>query len=312
VVFDFQGVGDNVLSIPFLSVVPELFRGFNCYLLIGTGRRDLFLGLKGFHVIEVQEASAVAEVLGSYHEIAFDLGTGENHLTSRTFGTELKYGTYVGFSKPRRVRGEVAVPMRDDVPMWKQYLTLLEPFGVPNDLETEYEIVANEEDAGYVRMLVDLEQGIPLITIAPGASSNHRKRWPPERFADLVGELQAVTHCRFVLVGRPSENDIGEAIARHLPFHVDNLVGITPLGAIIELVRHSRLLVANDNGIMHIGGLLNTPTLGLFGPSDVRLFHPLGRRSRALQSPSPSMTDLEVSAVLEASLDLLRKTHSGV
>ena len=75
---------------------------------------------------------------------------------------------------------------------------------------------------------------------------------------------------------------------------------------------------------MHLAAAAGTPTVGLFGPSDDRLYGPWGGRSLALRGPRdfaafkavdpelnqalPHMRDLPVAWVTKAARDLLART----
>ena len=95
-----EGVGDDILSIPFLSILAAERKDHDLYLFIGPARGDLFLGLDGFTIVESWEREKVAAALDRYHDIVFDLGTRHDHLTDWLFEPgSLHYGTYVGFSE---------------------------------------------------------------------------------------------------------------------------------------------------------------------------------------------------------------------
>lgn len=53
-----------------------------------------------------------------------------------------------------------------------------------------------------------------------------------------------------------------------------NLTGNTSLVALPTLIRKSAWVVSNDSGPMHLAASLGVPTLGIFGPTDPRLYGP--------------------------------------
>jgi len=117
--------------------------------------------------------------------------------------------------------------------------------------------------------------------------------------------LNAKRPLHFVLVGEPFEMELGDTIAALAEVEIDNLMGLTTLGSFVHIVKNSRLVVANDNGAMHLGGLLNTPTIGLFGPSNPVQYQPLGKKAVVIYAPSGSMTDIDPSSVAAVCLRLL-------
>lgn len=304
-VVHFEGVGDNVLSIPFLSLVRKVFTSHDLYLLVGQGRRALFIGLDGYEIIETPESTDVRRVLSLDYEIVFDLGTGPWHITRRIKGAELRYRTYIGFAKPASIPREVVVHRSSTIPMWRQFVSLLSALGVSVQCKPERPFAISDFSKQYAEMLLDLKPDLPLICIAPGAASDSRKRWSPENFASVTRKLHTLRPCRFVLLGAQYEMSIGEAIVSYLDFEIDNLMGLTTLGCVAYILQRCDLLVTNDNGLLHLGGLLDIPTIGLFGPTSSLKWHPLGDRSRVLTSTSNDVNDIEPASVTEVCAHLM-------
>ncbi len=64
-----------------------------------------------------------------------------------------------------------------------------------------------------------------------------------------------------------------------------DLVGKVDLLTAYACLKRARLFVGNDSGLMHLAAAAGAPTLGLFGPSDERLYAPWGPRARVLRGP---------------------------
>ena len=301
-----EGVGDNVLSMPLLSIISSAFKDYERYLWLGRGRGDLFFGWDTFHFLD-DDDQKVPLVLNKSHEFVFDLGTSSNHITDRVLQGDLKYGNYVCFTKPKSIPGEVAIPRSPGIPMWRQFISLVSTLGIASDPIPEFNIQTSEFSQHYAEMLLDFGTGLPLICLAPGAYCDHLKRWPPEYFAAFIRVLHAKRPCHFVLVGHPLETEIGDAITGLLEFEIDNLIGLTTLGSLIYILRHCKLLVANDNGAMHLGGALGTPTICLFGPTDPTMYAPLGTRNTIVVANSGNITDIDLENVVRVSINVLKQ-----
>jgi ADP-heptose:LPS heptosyltransferase len=78
-----------------------------------------------------------------------------------------------------------------------------------------------------------------------------------------------------------------------------------PLRELVSLLAASRAYVGNDSGVTHLAARL-CPTLALFGPSDPRVWRPLGPRVETLAAPGGRMEELDFALVLSALLELLR------
>lgn len=127
------------------------------------------------------------------------------------------------------------------------------------------------------------------VVIHPG-SGGLAKCWPAERFRELARRLGDQTEVR--LIRGEAECD------RDLFPEADSLMS---LEALEQALRGASLYVGNDSGPTHLAARLGVPTVALFGPTDPRVWRPVGPRVIVLAPPTPRpMTWLEVSAVLAA------------
>ena len=62
-----------------------------------------------------------------------------------------------------------------------------------------------------------------------------------------------------------------------------DLVGKSTLIEIFNIMKHCKLFIGNDSGLMHMAALANIPTFGLFGPSDKFKYKPWGDGNRAIK-----------------------------
>ena len=168
----------------------------------------------------------------------------------------------------------------------------------------------------------------PILAMAPAANWVG-KTWAAENFAvvaaDLLGPGGPLAGGRLLLLGGRDDRFAAEAVRRAVPRgRTLDLVGRTdPLTAYAALTR-ARLFIGNDSGLMHLAAAAGAPTLGLFGPSDERLYAPWGPRAQALRGAKPfetyraadpalnqavnHMRDLSVDAVKRAARELVART----
>ncbi|MFT3782064.1 MAG: glycosyltransferase family 9 protein [Nibricoccus sp.] len=67
-----------------------------------------------------------------------------------------------------------------------------------------------------------------------------------------------------------------------------NLTGNTSLVSLPALVKRASWVISNDSGPMHLAAAMGVPTLGIFGPTDPRLFGPYpltGKTNHVIQAP---------------------------
>jgi heptosyltransferase III len=161
-----------------------------------------------------------------------------------------------------------------------------------------------EEDRLRIAKLVP--PGRLFVVLAPTANWQP-KVWPAERFAAVYRELRGslLADAVPVVLGGPgsAERDMAAPLLAALPEAVD-LVGALSLPEAAALLRRASLFIGNDSGLMHLSAAAGAPTIGLFGPTDARIYGPAGRLAVAVVQPS--MDAISVREVTEAATKLLR------
>jgi ADP-heptose:LPS heptosyltransferase len=175
-----------------------------------------------------------------------------------------------------------------------------------------------------------LGTGGPILAIAPGANWLG-KAWPAERFAEAATRLLSadgpLPTGRLLVVGSEADRDAGQTLK--LAVSRDRIIGVPgqiDLLTTYACLKRARLFIGNDSGAMHLAAAAGAPTLGLFGPSDDRLYAPWGPAARALRGPREfeairlidpdlnqavgHMFDLPVGWVVEAATRLLADTEA--
>jgi ADP-heptose:LPS heptosyltransferase len=129
----------------------------------------------------------------------------------------------------------------------------------------------------------------PILALAPAANWVG-KTWPAERFAALARTMiasgQPFEQGRVLVLGGPDDRAAAHVVRAAVP--PDRCIDLT--GQVDPLTAHAclkraRLFVGNDSGLMHLAAAAGAPTVGLFGPSDDRLYAPWGRHTRVVRGP---------------------------
>ena len=108
------------------------------------------------------------------------------------------------------------------------------------------------------------------IVVHPGSGSS-KKNWP--FFEELMDRLPG---------------------SRRLPQNLS-------IVEVFRYLRSVRAFVGNDSGITHLAAYAGCPTLALFGPTDPRIWGPLGRRSRLIWKRK--LEDISIDEVLSVNGD---------
>lgn len=171
----------------------------------------------------------------------------------------------------------------------------------------------------------------PILAMGP-ATHWVGKTWPAERYAQvaraLLGPGGALAGGRLMILGGPDDRVAGAAVRSAVPKgRLIDLVGKIDLLTAHAVLKHARLYIGGDSGLMHVAAAAGTPTLGLFGPSNEALYAPWGPDARVVRGPRSfddirlrdphlnhavcHMMDLSVVRVVAAAKDLLAETTAG-
>lgn len=138
-------------------------------------------------------------------------------------------------------------------------------------------LIGSGKEAVVFRWGEDRQEKEVRIGICAGAEYGSAKRWPLDRFAAAIRQIQAAEpDAKIVLFGAPGEKAMGEALSNLLDGQCENLVGRTSLDELMTGLRRCRLLLTNDTGTMHLAALLGTRVAAIFGSTEPDWTGPLG------------------------------------
>jgi ADP-heptose:LPS heptosyltransferase len=108
------------------------------------------------------------------------------------------------------------------------------------------------------------------ILVHPGSGSA-TKNWPAEHYAALIRLLDAPVRLIVGEADAPAASALDPALPR---------LEQPPLNELAARLAGCRAYVGNDSGVSHLAGLCGARTVAIFGPSDRRVWHPLGPNVR--------------------------------
>lgn len=279
-------LGDVLISTPILASLREAFPGTFLSMLVNPGTQSMVQENPHLDEVLVVERSRsplrqirfALALRRRRFDLVIDLTDADRSaILSRVTGAPIR----VGFNREGRWRGRLfthVVPVQQQsIPMVRQHLMALETLGM-QVVESAPVLRVRPEDetaAGATLARIGIERDEPFVAVHPGARWWF-KSWPAERFAGLIDYIQEKLGVKVVLLGGDQEREIADAILRGSGTRVRSLVGQIELLGLSALVRRAVLFVGNDNGPMHVAAAMGTPVVGLFGPSDPRIWGPAG------------------------------------
>jgi len=136
------------------------------------------------------------------------------------------------------------------------------------------------------RFLQETGQTIPsnltMMAIHPGSGSP-KKCWPAENFARLCLRLNELLPLKICIIGGPADEKVFYSLKEMLKNLSPLLLKDLPLKTLAAILSNCDLYLGNDSGITHLAAALDIPTIALFGPTDPKVWAPLGHKVYILQ-----------------------------
>lgn len=123
----------------------------------------------------------------------------------------------------------------------------------------------------------------PLVVVHPGAT-DPRRRWPPERFAEVAARV-AAAGAHVVVIGDSSDVPAAEQIVdrarRGLPGvsgeRIHSAAGALSLSGLVALLCAADVFLGNDSGPRHLAQAVGCPTVSIYWVGNVINAAALGR-----------------------------------
>ncbi|PHR65801.1 MAG: glycosyl transferase family 1 [Alcanivorax sp.] len=186
---------------------------------------------------------------------------------------------------------------------WHSYASLSQPAA---PAPAHYLPLAECPDSNArIRALQQMHADETCLILHVGATKTY-KMWHAEQFASLCQHARRAGLTP-ILIGAGHKDRV--QIARVQSFlckPVLDLCDQLNLAELIALLQNSRAYVGNDSGPMHLAAACGIPTVGLFGPTNDDLWHPLSPRARVLRW-QPCAAECERSSCARDSYPCLQR-----
>ena len=120
------------------------------------------------------------------------------------------------------------------------------------------------------------------VAVFPGGGSNPgmnltAKRWPLERYQELVRRLVRELDVEVLLIGGPEDIDLNQRLLEGLDVPagaITNLAGKTTIGQLAAQLEQCALFIGNDSSPMHLAAAVGIPVIAIFGPTSPQEYGP--------------------------------------
>lgn len=298
VIFYMLYFGDMVSITPFLEVLRRAAEGSKIILVMDSRFREAVAGNPDIdEFIEVDRKKDKG--LGAVWKLGKEIGEKYRpdillvlHGTSRTtlMAKAMKPKLWIGEAGTRFDRFFMDIPMVIETyrsHAVDKYLDVLKRLGV-SDLSHSgmrtYTLPEWERKAAQFFASEGIAPAEKLAGFSVG-SSTKEKNWPAESYGKTADHF-AEMGLRPVFFGVKSELPLIEQ-ALSVMEHRDEAViaaGKLSMGEFIAAAGRCSLAFTNDSGPMYVFDSRGVPTVAMFGPSNAKFHHPLGKYSTAISS----------------------------
>ncbi len=277
------GLGDTLLTLPALAALKERFPGARSEMA-GYPERVALLKAGGLiqeaHSVEAGPMAPIfrpGRLLSkdsmSYLE-PFDTLIAWCGAALREHLKGLFRGEFIG-ADPHPPRGSLTHAS-------EHLLQALSPLGLKPLPKKPGLTLSAAEDAD-ARAFLE-ERGLldeAFIAIHPGGGSRN-KCWAAGRFAALARWAREALGIKVILISGPADGKRAAEVLSRLRRETVSLLEEPPLKVLAALLARASLYLGNDSGVTHLAALLGIPTVALFGPTDPRVWGPIGERVRVI------------------------------
>jgi len=162
----------------------------------------------------------------------------------------------------------VARPVPDDeTPVWRHLLTTL---SLGDFVETD----------SVAPIRLPARPGASTVVVHAG-SGGAWKQWPPERFAEAIGEVTARHTVAVVVHQGPADRAAVDALLARLDHPVERLVE-PELPALAAILSGARAYLGGDSGISQLAAAVGAPSVVLFPPAHLPRWSPWSPSARPI------------------------------
>jgi len=128
----------------------------------------------------------------------------------------------------------------------------------------------------YLRNLNITENDL-VIGFHPGCATlkNHiKRRWEPEKFAELAGLLIRHENAKILIFGGPEELELKKNIFSMISSPGASVVETRSLISSAAIMKRCNIFVTNDSSLMHVASALRLNVVAIIGPTNSNFIHP--------------------------------------
>ena len=195
------------------------------------------------------------------------------------------------------------------------------------DDDPAMEISLSDDDKRFAKNFLDknnIKENDFVVGFHPGCATlkNHiKRRWEPEKFAELGKKLINEKTAKIFLFGGPEEEELKSSINKMMDSEKSYLVKTDKFLQSISIMKRCNVFVTNDSALMHVASALGLKVIAIIGPTNKHYIYPwktehtivslnLDCAPCFIYSPKPlicSRTDVQFKCIKDLDVEMVWK-----
>ena len=152
--------------------------------------------------------------------------------------------------------------------------------GKKSETEFPLQFYLSDDDELFAQVYIhknNIDDDDLVIGFHPGCATlkNHiKRRWEPEKFAELGAKLIKEKKAKILLFGGPEEKELKQSIQRKINSENSIMVESENLPQSAAVMKRCDLFITNDSSLMHVSSAIGLKVLAIIGPTNPAYIHP--------------------------------------
>lgn len=161
-----------------------------------------------------------------------------------------------------------------------------------------------------------------VVGFHPGCATlkNHiKRRWEPEKFAELGKKLIKEKKAKVFLFGGPEEEELKASIQKMIDSNISYVIKTEKFLQSIAIMKRCNVFVTNDSALMHVASAIGLKVIAIIGPTNQHYIHPWKTQHKIVSlnldcapcffyTPKPltcSRTDVQFKCIKELDVEMV-------
>ena len=269
-------LGETVLTTPVIRTLRQHFQDAHIAYMVAPTRENLVSANPHLNEVLTYQASApklIYQMARRKFQMAVVLQP-TFRLVLHTFLARIPFRVGFETNAGGKKLLSLAVPNNTAQHETQRYLDVVRALDV-EVIDDEPEVFVNTAGNAWVNNFLEkqkFDDGKPIVGLNPGAATVYR-RWHVSNFAVLGDLLHEAYDAHIVITTGPREDELADQVAEQMVYSPIIVSHATPM-QLAALLQRCHLYISNDTGPMHLSTAVKTPTIALFGASNLTQWAP--------------------------------------